>query len=322
MTQGGRAWHRCDGCSFSSSCSVSRSSPGVRSLPRRPRRCPRRRSRTCRCACPVTPSRCCRAPPRSPERQAAITPDPPITLTVVLNRSDEAGFQRFLADIEDPHSANHGKFLSQDEITKRFGPSQQAYDETVAYLQQQGLTLVEGSANRLTLTVKGTRTQVEHAFSVQIGDYQLGNRSFYANDQDPLVPGSMAQHIQAVAGLSNLAQPQPAKYIGQWSIPGSALQRPYGTAYSQDLFAVSIVVLRRGSFTYLDAVACALASSRLVLFSTSPGQCSSPSTPPRIGAQPFRRFSTAAGASRHGAEYWSPGVRHLQRRDVSAYLNF
>ncbi len=142
---------------------------------------------------------------------SAITADPSITLTVVLKRTDEAGFQRFLADIEDPHSANHGKFLSQDEITKRFGPSPQAYDETVAYLQQQGLTLVEGSANRLTLTVKGTRTQVEHAFSVQIGDYQLGNRSFYANDQDPLVPGSMAQHIQAVAGLTNLAQPQSNK---------------------------------------------------------------------------------------------------------------
>ncbi len=139
----------------------------------------------------------------------AAAADPPLTLTVVLNRTDESGFARFLADVEDPHSANHGKFISQAEVTKRFGPSQQAYDGTLAFLQQQGFVLVEGSANRLTLTVKGTRGQAEKAFGVQIAEYQLGKRSFYANDQDPAVPGSIAKNIQAVAGLSNLAQPQP-----------------------------------------------------------------------------------------------------------------
>ncbi len=139
----------------------------------------------------------------------AATADPPLTLTVVLNRADEAGFQRFLADVEDPKSANHGKFSSQAEITRRFGPSQQAYDATLAYLQQQGFTLVEGSTNRLTLTVTGARAQAEQAFAIQIGDYQLGSRSFFANDQDPAVPGNIAKNIQAVAGLSNLAQPQP-----------------------------------------------------------------------------------------------------------------
>nr|MDQ6905946.1 protease pro-enzyme activation domain-containing protein [Chloroflexota bacterium] len=140
--------------------------------------------------------------------QVAAT-DPMLTLTVVLNRTDEAGFQRFLTDVEDPKSANHGKFISQAEITKRFGPSQQAYDATLAFLQQQGFTLVEGSANRLTLTVKGARAQAEQAFSVHLDDYQLGSRSFYANDQDPAVPGNIAKNILAVAGLSNFAQPQP-----------------------------------------------------------------------------------------------------------------
>jgi subtilase family serine protease len=149
------------------------------------------------------------ARPAAAAAAATAAADPTLTLTVVLNRSDEAGFQRFLADVEDPTSPNHGKFLSQPEITRRFGPSQQAYDETLAYLQQQGFTLVEGSANRLTLTVKGTRTQAEKAFALQINDYQLGNRSFFANDQDPAVPGSIAKNIQAVTGLSNLAQPQP-----------------------------------------------------------------------------------------------------------------
>ena len=142
-------------------------------------------------------------------KAAVAATDPSLILTVTLNRTDETGFQRFLADVEDPHSTNHGAFISQAEVAKRFGPSQQAYDATLAYLQQQGFTLVEGSANRLTLTVKGTRAQTEKAFALQIGDYQLGSRTFFANDQDPAVPAMVAKNIQAVAGLSNLAQPQP-----------------------------------------------------------------------------------------------------------------
>ncbi|MGI8554133.1 MAG: protease pro-enzyme activation domain-containing protein [Dehalococcoidia bacterium] len=144
--------------------------------------------------------------PAAARANAAI--DEPLTLTVVLNRSNEPGFQNLLAEIENPLSPNFQHFLSQDELTKRFGPSQQAYDAVLAWLQGQGFSLTEGSSNRLTLTVQGTRAQAEKAFTVQIGDYQLGGRSFYANTQDPAVPAAVAPHIQAVVGLANLALPQ------------------------------------------------------------------------------------------------------------------
>ena len=130
-----------------------------------------------------------------------------LTLTVVLNRSDEAGFASFLAGVEDPHSANVHRFLSQGELTFRFGPTQRAYDAVLAFLQRGGFTLVEGSANRLTLTVRGTRATAEAAFDVHLNDYQLGSRSFFANDTDPAVPASISAHIHSVQGLSNLAVP-------------------------------------------------------------------------------------------------------------------
>src|SRR4051794_20566186 len=52
----------------------------------------------------------------------------PLTLTVVLNRSDQAGFEKYLADVQSPQSASFRRFLSQTELAQRFGPSQQAYD--------------------------------------------------------------------------------------------------------------------------------------------------------------------------------------------------
>ena len=133
----------------------------------------------------------------------------PLTLTVVLNRADQSGFESFLNDVQNPHSANFRHFASQTDLTNRYGPSQSSYNAVLNYLKQQGFTLEQGSANRLTLTVQGTRAQAEQAFGVQINDYQLDGRSFHANDTDPTVPGNIAPYIQAVVGMSNLAVPRP-----------------------------------------------------------------------------------------------------------------
>src|SRR5258706_16399227 len=46
----------------------------------------------------------------------------PLTLTVTLRRADEAGFDRYLHDVYDPQSPRFRQFLSQSQITARFGP--------------------------------------------------------------------------------------------------------------------------------------------------------------------------------------------------------
>jgi hypothetical protein len=142
----------------------------------------------------------------APQSQAAA--DEPLTLTLVLKRDDQAGFERYLHDVYDPSFANYRHFLTQSELSDRFGPSRDAYDGVLSYLQQNGFTLVEGSANRLTLTVRGTRAQTERALEVYIGDYELAERRFYANERDPALPAQLAARVQAIAGLSNLAEPQ------------------------------------------------------------------------------------------------------------------
>ncbi len=98
--------------------------------------------------------------------------------------------------------------FSPGDINARFGPTKQSYDTVLAWLTSQGFMLVQGSANRLTLTVSGNRQQAERAFKIKtIGDYRIGKRSFYANDRDPLVPVHIARDVQAIAGLSSLASP-------------------------------------------------------------------------------------------------------------------
>jgi kumamolisin len=131
----------------------------------------------------------------------------PVTLTITLKREDQAGFDRYLHDVYDEHSPRFRHFLSQSQITTRFGPTKKTYDQVLAYLKQNGFTLTQGSTNRLTLTVSGTRAQAERAFSVAIREYELGSRGFFANDRDPLVPATISRDVQAIAGLNNAGAP-------------------------------------------------------------------------------------------------------------------
>src|SRR5262245_36645672 len=130
-----------------------------------------------------------------------------VGLTIVLRRSDQASFDRYLADVYDANSTNFRKFLTPVQIAERFGPSQQDYDAVANFFAQQGFDLVETSANRMTLMVRADRATVDSALSVKLADYQIGDRRFVANDRDPSLPADIAARVEAVIGLSTLATP-------------------------------------------------------------------------------------------------------------------
>ena len=129
-----------------------------------------------------------------------------LTLTLVLKRHDQAGFERYLRDVNDPASPTYRRFLGQSEIAARFGPSRSAYNKVLDHLRKHGFELVEGSANRLTLMVRGTRVQAERTLGLRISDYQIGDRIFYANDRDPALPKALSSHVMTISGLTNLAR--------------------------------------------------------------------------------------------------------------------
>jgi hypothetical protein len=133
--------------------------------------------------------------------------DSPITLTLTLNRDDQAGFERYLHQVYDRRSPNFHQFLKPQEISDRFGPSQQDYDAVLGYLRQHGFKLIEGSKNRMTITVRGTRIAAERTFDIELDQYRLGKKSFYANDRNPAMPASIANRVAAVSGLSDYTRP-------------------------------------------------------------------------------------------------------------------
>ena len=134
-----------------------------------------------------------------------------MTLTIVLRRSDDAGFGRFVADVYDPSSASFRKFATPRDVSDRFGPSADDYAVVRSYFTGAGFSVVEESGNRLTLTVRAPRDRVESTLAVRIGDFRLDGREFFANEGDPALPADIAARVQAIAGLSNLAGAEPLR---------------------------------------------------------------------------------------------------------------
>ena len=130
-----------------------------------------------------------------------------LTLTLTLNRNNESGFQAYLADVDHASSPDYHHFLTQAQLTALFGPKQSSYDAVLSWLRSNGFRLEQGSSNRLTITVKGTRAQAERAFDTSISDYSLHGRDVFSNTVDPGLPSQIAGDIESVGGLSNLATP-------------------------------------------------------------------------------------------------------------------
>jgi len=117
--------------------------------------------------------------------------------------------ENFLQELYSPSSPSYHQFLTVEEFTARFGPSQSDYDAVIRFAQENGFTVTSGSRNRMLVQVTGTVGNVEKAFHVQMGLYQhpTENRTFYAPDREPTV--NLSFELWNISGLDNFSIPRP-----------------------------------------------------------------------------------------------------------------
>jgi len=130
-------------------------------------------------------------------------------LDLVLPLRDPAGLNAFLSDIYDPTSFSYRRFLTPQEFTERFGPSESDYDALVAFAKASGFEVVGGSRDGMELQVKGPVSAVESAFHVNMVTYRhpSEDRTFYAPDREPTT--SLPFPLWHVSGLDNFSIPHP-----------------------------------------------------------------------------------------------------------------
>jgi uncharacterized membrane protein len=162
-----------------------------------------------------------------------------IQLNIVLPLRNQDQLKELLARLYDPASPDYRKFLSVEEFTAQFGPTQDDYQEVVDFAAANGLRLTGQAKNRLVVPVEGTVAQVNQAFSVRLGEYlhPTEERTFFSPDREP----SVAVHAQIahIDGMDNLFLPHATSVIPLTGVPMASVNGsgPGGSYLGSDMRA-------------------------------------------------------------------------------------
>jgi len=137
---------------------------------------------------------------------------------IVLPLRHEAELDNFLQELYDPSSPSYRHFITPQEFTERFGPSQEDYDGLIAFAKANGFTVMGGSRDARDVQLKGTVAAIEKAFHVTMGVFQhpTEKRTFYAPDREPTV--DLPFPLWHISGLDNYSIPRSLvrhKNVGQ-----------------------------------------------------------------------------------------------------------
>ena len=133
-----------------------------------------------------------------------------LELSIGLPLRNQEELTTLLGQISDPASPQFRKYLTPEQFTERFGPTEPDYAAVVAFMEAHGFTITATHANRVVLDVSGTIGDIERTFHLSIGFYPHPKeaRLFYAPDVEPST--DLRVPVADIAGLDDYVQPRPA----------------------------------------------------------------------------------------------------------------
>lgn len=124
----------------------------------------------------------------------------PLQVSVALRLRDPAGLATAIQD---------GQALTPAQFAATYGPTAADASAVAGYLQSQGFTNVQTSANNVLVSATGTVANAESAFDTAIEDVTLNGHTGYANSTGARVPTALAGTVGAVLGLNDLGAMTP-----------------------------------------------------------------------------------------------------------------
>jgi subtilase family serine protease len=148
--------------------------------------------------------------------------DQSLQLSIMLPLRNEADLDDLLNDLYDERSPMFHQFLSVEEFTERFGPSQEDYEEVIRFARLNGLKVTGTFANRMVVNVSAPVANIEKALHVNIAAYQhpTEQRMFYSADREP--SPDIAAPIWHISGLDNFSVPHPMSLRRSAEVKGNA----------------------------------------------------------------------------------------------------
>ncbi len=156
-----------------------------------------------------------------------------LDLAIGLPLRNRPALTNLLHNLYDPASPSYHQYLTPDQFTEQFGPSQEDYQAVIDFAKAHNLALRKTHANRTLLDVTGSVGDIQKAFHVQLHYYKHPTeaRTYFAPDVEPSL--DITNPVLAINGLNNYVVPQPGGHPGNGGAPatvggGSA---PDGSSY-------------------------------------------------------------------------------------------
>jgi subtilase family serine protease len=155
-----------------------------------------------------------------------------VTVTAWLRMHDGAALGQKVQAQHDPTSATFQQWSDEAAIDAH-APTAAEAATVKGFLASSGLTVTGVGPHNLFVTASGTAAQVQAALNVQLHDFQVGSRTFFANTGKPSLPASVRPLVAFVGGLTdNRAKPMNVRPIE----PGGTLTRASLAAHPDGLF--------------------------------------------------------------------------------------
>ena len=138
-----------------------------------------------------------------------MNPAQKLHLSIMLPLRDQASLEAFNRSLYNPNSPNYKQYLSVDQFTRMFGPTEDAYYAAMQSATNYGFVITHTASNRVAFQVDATVAQIESAFHVSMNVYQhpTENRTFYAPDREPTM--NFGTSLWHVGNMDNYSIPRP-----------------------------------------------------------------------------------------------------------------
>ena len=98
-------------------------------------------------------------------------------LAIGLPMRDRAGLENFVTDVSDPHSLNFRHFLTREEVTARFGPTEQDYEAVKKFAVTNGLAIKVTPCQPVGAGCRRPASGGRKSISYQIANLPASDRS-------------------------------------------------------------------------------------------------------------------------------------------------
>ncbi|MGH8397188.1 MAG: S53 family peptidase [Gammaproteobacteria bacterium] len=131
-------------------------------------------------------------------------PSSMLKVTVALKLRNTEQLDEFLRAVTDPTSPEYHQFLTPQQFTAMYGPTQDQVNAVVNYLESQEIHVTDVTPDDLAIHIQAKSGLLERVLGIQINDYSVHGAGGYASQNNPEFPSDIVSSIQTVFGLSNI----------------------------------------------------------------------------------------------------------------------